>query len=787
MRRLLTIIFVFTVFTAKPCGWSPDDDEWYFYNLFSQTNISSEEFYPFLRDNLHSFYYVEGDNSSFTFDKGNIKLWKIILRDWKVDDIKKALFTDSDAKFQKLWTGKTSKLELSAKKYIKYARECSKLFEDRKEYSWNYDEILKTKSFNINTILQKGISFYVKEKNLQIKMRYAYQIIRAFHYSKKYYEAVDFFNQKIKSKYDKNEIYWYILDQVAGCYYSKGEFDKAAYAFLTVFNNSTDRKVSAFTSYNFCTNKGADGKSYFENNDDRATFILLKSIRSFSDEIKGLNDLYNLSPGDPKTELLFMRALNNIERNIWPKRTGMKDKVLPVITENQTEKIIKLDDFAKLMITNKNVRNKNFWRLSSSYLTFLKGNIQSAKQKLAQVTGNRFNKQKKSLLNIYKIFSWEKINEKNEQFLSTILNNIFNKESASYWGETAPAWKYLINDQAAHLYYKNGQIAKAFLMHNRIETVDRISSLKLINDLLVFVKKKNKNKFEELLMIRTSGIRNNSSAADYLYLVKGLYYLQEFKPKEAYSYLSKSSLNNIALSNQIENSSIESLVSARIFSNNIKECFSCSEQEVMVDSVFLASVFSFIIPKLTKAELAVNLIKLDSLTNDPKTWKKKLAHYLLGNYYYNISNSGYYRGTLSGQSHCCSYNYFFGTYRKQQLAEDLIQNNKGYNLFNIENYNKTYFCFANRAKEHYEKVISLSSDKELNARCLYLAAKCELNMMYNSDNFSCSGYNYYDGSVSGDNIEYKVSFEKLYNNYRDTKFYKMILKECSFFRIYCSL
>ena len=288
-------------------------------------------------------------------------------------------------------------------------------------------------------------------------------------------------------------------------------------------------------------------------------------------------------------------------------------------------------------------------------------------------------------------------------------------------------------------------------------------------------------------MIRTSGIRNNSSAADYIYFVKGLYFLQEFKPKEAYSYLSKSNLNNIALTNQIENSSVESLVSARIFSNNVKECFNCPETEVMVDSVFLATAFSFIKSKFTKADLAQNLMKLDSLTKDTKTWKRKLAHYLTANYYYNISNTGYFRGTLSGQSHCCSYNYFFSTYSKHQLAEDLIKTNKGYNLFNIENYNKTYFSFANRAKEHYEKVISLSSDRELNARCLYLAAKCELNMMYNSENFSCSGYNYYDGSITNEIMKYKESFKKLHNNYRDTKFYKMILKECGFFRIYCSL
>ncbi|MCD4664101.1 MAG: hypothetical protein K8R68_02445, partial [Bacteroidales bacterium] len=766
MKKLLIIIFVFSVFTARPCGWDPDDDGWYFYNLFNQTNISSEDYYPFLKDESHAFYNAAGKYDSYTFNKGNIKLWKIILKNWKENDIKKALYTESDAEFQRLWTGKKSKLEISAKTYITYARECSKLFEYRKDYSWNYKDILKTKSFDINTLLQKGLSFFIKEKNLQIKMRYAYQLIRTFHYSKKYNEATDFFNIKIKSQYDKNEIYWYIIDQVAGCYYSLEDYEKAAYTFLTVFNNSTDRKVSAFISYNFCTNKGATGKPYFKNTNDQAIFIVLKSIRSFSDEMKGLHDLYNLSAGDPKTELLFMRALNNTERKVWPKNIGMSDRILPEIKDDHMKKINELHDFTKLMIAHKKVRNKNFWKLSSSYLIFLKGDIKLAEQKLAQVSGTQFNKQKESLQHIYKVFSWKEINAKNEVYAVNILKDILNIKPANYWEDKTPAWKYLITDQVAHLYYKNGRLAKAFLMHNRIETVDRLSSLKLIDNFIEFVEKKNKNKFEELLMIRTSDIRYDCSAKDYLYYIKGLYYLQESNPKEARLYLNKSSLNKIALSDQIEDSSIESLVSARIFSNNIKECFSCPETEVMVDSVFLASVFSFIKPKFTKADLALNLIKLDSLTNNSKTWKRKLAHYLLANYYYNISNSGYYRGTLSGQSHCCSYNYFFSKYSKHKLAEELIQSNKGYNLFNVKNYNKTYFNFANKAKEHYEKVISISKDKELNARCLYLAAKCELNMMYNSDDFSYSGYNDYDGIVTNEILVYKESFKKLRNNYQ---------------------
>ncbi len=64
-------------------------------------------------------------------------------------------------------------------------------------------------------------------------------------------------------------------------------------------------------------------------------------------------------------------------------------------------------------------------------------------------------------------------------------------------------------------------------------------------------------------------------------------------------------------------------------------------------------------------------------------------------------------------------------------------------------------------------------------------AKCELNEMYNSDKIYYR--NMYDGAVNKKTLKYKKSFEKLKNSYNDTEFYKMIIRECSFFRYYCSL
>lgn len=154
----------------------------------------------------------------------------------------------------------------------------------------------------------------------------------------------------------------------------------------------------------------------------------------------------------------------------------------------------------------------------------------------------------------------------------------------------------------------------------------------------------------------------------------------------------------------------------------------------MSDEVYKADVFAFISDSFTLKDLARNLVELEKLTEDEKQWKAKLANYLLANYYYNISNTGYYRGIINNRGNCCDYNYInysFYNYYEKKVSEEIIAKKTGYNLSDISNYGKKYFHLSTTAMQYYQNVLSLSSDKELNARCLYLMAKCELNVYYN--------------------------------------------------------
>jgi len=261
----------------------------------------------------------------------------------------------------------------------------------------------------------------------------------------------------------------------------------------------------------------------------------------------------------------------------------------------------------------------------------------------------------------------------------------------------------------------------------------------------------------------------------YINLVKGHYYLRKGKTKKALPLLTLAESSSSKYP-----SLLNEMVSGRIFSNNTKECYSCPEENIMEDSVHNADVFSFIQTSFGKLELSENLLKLDSLTNSPKAWKQKLANYLLANYYFNVSNTGYYRGVLMGlysDRNRFSYGKSQGRGVKSKLAAK-----EGYNLFNIGSGKSAYYGLARKARAHYEQVLALSTDPELNARCLYMIAKCELNSYYNNE-----APFYSDGGMSGAAANYKEGFRRLEEKYSNTSFYKEIIKECSYFRYYTTL
>lgn len=762
MKKILICVLIICASNAVACG--PGGD-WYgmgFYNLFKQTNITATEFYPFLRDEYNAFFEEEASNNVIRYPEGNINLWKEILVGWSTEDIEEAVYKEN--RFD--WDGKNSSIEKQAKIYLDFAWECSNAVEFRnKRNSWSYNDQEDEEIIDTEALISKANLLLSNEQNEQLIARYYYQIVRILHYSEEWDDAVRFYETRIENRLVKNEIYYYISDQVAGCYYSTENYDKAAYLFTKIVNHSTDRKKSAFSSFNMCTKRDAEGKPYFEGIEDEKDLLLIKSLRDFSANNDKLDQFIALDANDERIELLFMRDLNRLESDIWPQTIGSGDKTLPYYDDNKN--IVKLLEIAEQQAENKDVKNTDFWRMASSYISFINKDIVTAKQKLELV--HSFSEQKKALSVAYTIFSWESLTSENEKYLIEVLNDYPQHEN---YYSSENELRYFVLDKVANTYYKNGQIAKAFLVHNKLEEVNNINSIKLLNALETLYHKQGKSEYETMLIGKVS---DQYSFIDYVNYQKGIYYLYHQNPEQAALCFSK-------------NKSVpEQVIPAFVFSNNTMECFSCMPTTVMSDEVYKADVFSFITNTFSIKELANNIMELEKLRTDEVKWKAKLANYLLANYYYNISNTGYYRGRLGGNGNYGDGHYIAyanDTYKTKQTAEALIDNTKGYNLYNVSNsaYERHYFGLSDVAMNYYQNVLDLSTDKELNARCLFLMAKCELNDYYN--NGSTNTFRLVENKYFPVDLPMYNSLKILKEEYSDTKFQRMIIKECSYYNSY---
>lgn len=760
MKKYITI-GVSILLSFRLLGGFEFHERWYFYNLFKQTNISASQYYPFLRVDRQSYYnYYSTEGNDFSEYNGNLDLWQNLLVNVSREDLVAALYSEEGSY---KWKAQED-IEKRAQKYIDFARDVGDALKgSKKRYSWKYKEILKTPIFDSETLLPEAYSQLEKERNEQLRARYFYQIIRLLRYSGKMRLATALYKSLIEGKLPENEIYFYIMDQVAGCYYSMGNYEEAAYMFATVFGKSRDRKTSAFSSYNFCTFKNAKGEKYINGLEDEKRFFLIRSLRNFADDIYHINEYIQLDAADPGAELLFMRAVNKVERDAWPTHIE-KNETYPADVDELF--IEELQNIAESQISNQEVQNKDFWQLCSSYLSFITKEVDVAKEKLASV--KVFPEQTKALNILYNLFSWEKLSAENEEYLYTFLqSNPIIEEG--YYGGSQNDLRSFVLQKAAHTYYINDELAKAFLIHHDLTDVNNIHSLELLDQLEEFYLKKEKSSFEEWLLAKYS---SEISFSDYIKIRKGIYHLYTKEPEKALNYFQQSSDEY-------------QLISPKIFSNNIMECFNCGD-DIMEDEVYKSRAFSFISKSMfSRGNLAKNIIELEKLATDQNSGKSKLAHYLLGNYYFNISNTGYYRGILTNTTNSRWYIHLEKTYGGHyQNAASIIEDRSGYNMAGIDYFEKHYFALADKAFDHYQKVIDLSDDQELNARCTYMMAKCELNDFYNNGNqntftIPTDGY-----SWNKLDLPKCSSYDSLREKYSETDFHQRIIKECSYYRYY---
>ena len=746
-KKLLLVAVMLTALWGKSfaCGW--DEGDWYYYNLFNQEIMSDERYRPFLL--IYGSRYYTND----TLRNGNIEEWRQYLG-LSYDETKYLVFKASRSDLQNLSKGKRAvdenlsfasadfmKNQKQALLYLAYAKylepymriipgEDTDFYWDLPEYEHNAGDLDYEK---VKTVLTKS---WNAESDNELKLRYGYQLVRLAHYTRRYQEAVQLFEQYVEPLKMCTEMYYYALAQKAGALRGLGETQRANRDFIRVFANSYDLKTMAYTSLTMGWDNEinfADFVAGAADNNERNDIFFMMGYSDFNNPVNEIEKIVVTDPNAIQAKVLMVRAINMLERRMLlsyvPWGEGDDRSRYPYLGQDDTEGRAFFNQALRVSDMQRDkASDKNFWNLASSYLHFLNKDFELANNCLGNVksTDADYMAMVKNLTAYIDICRQPKIDANTERYLfDNYAKMIKGEENYSL----NMADNSFIGVVLSNRYGLQGEKAKSFLMLRHVKAIEDNPDESLLDDIQSFLNKKKKTQLEEYIAATSTTEMANTN--NYLAYVKGVLRLTEGDFKTAKGLFEKQTRLKM---------------SRRLFGHNIEVYYSGDEKDIMRDD-YIAD-FSFIHDNMTEVEVADALMQLDKIGKKEKGDESAKANYLIANFFYNVSRTGYYR---------------------QYLRFD---NNNGFSYWKYGPDANVYKNTLDLSSAYLEKAKKSAEDRELKAHIVYAQAKNAQQVM--------------EDHVDTWDQQMVIPHAQLneFDQYAGTSYHQAVLSNCVYYRDY---
>jgi len=281
----------------------------------------------------------------------------------------------------------------------------------------------------------------------------------------------------------------------------------------------------------------------------------------------------------------------------------------------------------------------------------------------------------------------------------------------------------------ANRYALQNEKAKSFLVLKSLRNIEEEPNEDLLNELETFLNKKKKTQYEEFLAY--SGTFELGDFNKYIAYVKGVLRLTHGDFKEAKKQFEKSTRLK---------------VSHRIFGNNLYVYYSEDEETIMRDDYI--NEFPFIHDDMNELEVTEALIQLQKI-GEKKGDEAAKANYLIANFFYNVSRTGYFRQYL-------------------RFDND--------NSFSYWKFGPDATAYENTwplSVDYLEKAKKTAEDRDLMAHIIFASAKNAQELM--EDSIS----SYWDYQI--------VLPQEQYNEldaYKDTEYHSAVYSNCLYYKYY---
>ncbi|WP_461533321.1 hypothetical protein [Sinomicrobium sp.] len=818
----LCIVFAAVYFplTASPhhpeisfCVGAWGDDDMY-YNLFAQESMDEPQYRAFLLSYDNRFYSDGQYPLSNTNE--NIEDWKNYLQ-ISYQDAEYLVFKADRQDLRALTKGmstKDDKLAFANKNFVKkhkqallyiaYAKYLAPYMavQGNRSYSWGNTPKHNVSELKYDAVIGTLEKSWHLETDKDLKIRYGYQLVRFAHYSERYTEAIDYFNDYVASLNYKPIIYYYALDQKGGAERALGNFMQAHHDFFRFFTHTKNRKEQAYTSMLVTRDLDfekllSEAKTTNEKND----LYMLLGYRDFNNPLSSIQKIIENDPNAPQAKVLMARAVNQLERNYFPVEYScpynhpdcMKNRDsyrIPLNIEGNDNSFLEETlRISERQSENPNVKEQDFWKLTSAWIYFIQKDYGKSALALEEIStdSERLSGQKDKLSALITISKQENINsdfevQLAEKFAAVLQED--NSENNFYFPNNNT--RNFVIDILANRYLLQKDYAKAFLLQNDISQLESYPQLLLLEAIEKFYQKKNKNTFENMLAENLSPKvydatsrkmvkQSNFDVKSYISNMKGNIFLRQGDTKKAASFFEEVAPN-------FYNFKGFSHIPSEVFGYNRIECFECADNTVMQTDYL--DDFDVIKPNMNKKELTRALITLEKAASG-KGDKAAKAGYLLGNFYFNTSLIGYYRQFLTySDSNAKNYkfhNYYGWNEQFDRTAPEypLYYKNYGWKSWYYDDF-EIPLSYLNLAMEQ-------TTDEELKARILFAASKCEQGIFYSTqtdeDLNSLKDMEYSKRNAAKMEIKtskYRSYFKQL-KAYEHTDFYQEVKTYCKYF------
>ncbi len=620
--------------------------------------------------------------------------------------------------------------------YLIYAKQC----EPHVTTSGDVWAAPKRDAVEIQKMMERGRRAFMKTKSHYVRLRYTYQIIRLAHYGKRYEELLKLYD-KLMPKVHANPslIDYWIMGHKAGALLKLGRRVEASYLYSLIFANCPSKRQTAFQSFSIKNNQEwKDLMLMCKSDDERAMIYTIRANDDTSRAVEEMSHIYNLDPLNENLELLMVKEIFKLEKDLLGIDFNDKKRRNKTYFKTPRKEVGKyherLRDFAKKCIKERQVDNRDFWRVAEGYLTFLGGDYYESEKTFRHVkeTLERPNKELTEQLEVAELAL--KIAQMDSNLDSEDENEIGNiiRDNPHYWKyKDFPDY---MNDKLYHVFEKSGEKGKSFRIRYPFRALQMNPDLEIIEDLLEICRKENKSNLEAALVKKDNLITIEND----LIKLKGITFFNNGKIEAAAEIFGKLPRN-------------EYDEKFNPFHENIID----DPNEIILDTTLYDRV-----------GVIGELLDLEYKGRAHLLTDGAVSFYQLGNAYYNMSYFGnswqvldLYRSGANWRYSSKGNNYY--------TSES--------DLGNLENMN------LDKAKLYYETALEIAKDDELKAKVCFMLAKCSLNEFYLDKD---TNYDSYDDKVPVLPEQYFKYHKRLIEEFSETEFFEEVIEECSFLYAY---